>query len=188
MIRNVMHILTRVICFFFVSVPSIIYGISPYPFIPVGWVVRLLIGKPAFSFAAGVIALKLSTIALLLIVPTVLYLYVWKPLGWIFFIWMGLYLLSRLYSGVHKNQLVIVEAGKQLDAFAEKFKNTHVKYNPIATVITLLLSVASLFVGNYLGGEMGIWIGLIFAIVIWCFSPFVRETIIEKTGMENNQD
>jgi len=179
MIRKVMHYLARVICFFLVSVPSLVYGISPYLFIPIGWLIRLFIGRPVFSYKAGIIALKLSTLFLLLIVPTVLYLYVWELLGWIFFIWMGLYLLIRIYSGVHGKQQVVIEAWKHLDTLEEKYKHIYVKYNPIVTIITIILSLASIGVGYYFGGEKGLWIVISISAVVWCLSPFVREIIIE---------
>ena len=184
MIRNVMYFLTRVICFFLVSVPSLIYGISPYPFIPVGWLIRLFIGRPVFSYKAGIIALKLSTIFLLVIVPAMLYLYVWEPLGWIFFVWMASYLLSRIYSGVHEKEKMVIEAWKHLAALEEKYKHTYIKYNRIATVIAIFLNVASPVTGYYFGGEKGLWIGIAFAAVIWCLSPFTRVTIIEKSDKE----
>jgi len=181
MIRNVMHFLTRVILFFLITVPSLIYGISPHLLIPVGWLIRLFIGRPVFSYTTGVIVLKLSTILLLLIVPTVLYLYVGELLGWIFFIWIGLYLLIRIYSGVHEKEKVVIEAAKHLDDLEEKYKHRYIKYNPIVTIITIILSVASPVAGYYFGGEKGLWIGIAVSIVIWCLSPFARETIIEKT-------
>lgn len=189
MIRIIIYFLIRLILFFLVTVPSLIYGISPYLLIPVGWLIRLFIGRPVFSCTTGIIVLKLSTIFLLLIVPTVLYLYVWEPLGWIFFIWMGLYLLIRIYSGVHEKEKVVVEAAKHLDALEEKYKHTYIKYNPIVTIMTIILNVASPVAGYYFGGEKGLWIGIAISIVIWCLSPFARETIIEKTEMgSTNQD
>jgi len=147
MVRNVIYFLVRVILFFLITVPSLIYGITPHLLLPVGWIIRLFIGRPVLSYTTGVIVLKLSTIFLLLIVPTVLYLYIWEPLGWAFFIWIGLYLLSRIFSGEHEKERVIIEAAKHLDALEEKYKHTYIKYNPIVTIITMFLSSASLVAG-----------------------------------------
>jgi len=101
----------------------------------------LFIGRPVFSYKARVIILKLSTIFLLLLVPVILYLYVWELLGWIFFVWVAIYFLIRIYSGVHKKEKVVIEAWKQLEVLEEKYKRTYTKYNVSITFITIVLSV-----------------------------------------------
>jgi hypothetical protein len=182
MLRMILYILTRFILFFLVSLPSLIYGIFPWFLIPLGWLIRLFIGRPILSYKAGVIALKLSTIILLVVVPTILYLYLWEPLGWIFFSWMALYLVIRIYSGVHEKERVVIEAWKHLDALERKYERTYTKYNLIITLVTIILNVASLIGGYYLGGEKGLWTGVVISAVIWCLSPFARETIIDKSS------
>jgi len=185
-VKLVIQFLILLMAFFLVTVPSLIYGISGWLLIPVGWLVRLFIGRPAFSYKAGVIVLKLSTISLLLVVPAILYLYVWEPLGIIFFCWMGFYLLIRIYSGVHERERTAFEALKQLDALERKYENTYTKYNPGITIVTIVLNVAVPVAGYYLGGEKGLWIGIAISAVVWILSPFARETVIEKP-IEHNQ-
>ena len=185
-ITSIFTILIFPIIFLLVTIPSMIYGISTWLLLPVGFLLRLFIGRPTGT-KAGLITLKLSTIFLLVIVPAMLYLYVWEPLGWIFFVWMASYLLSRIYSGVHEKEKMVIEAWKHLAALEEKYKHTYIKYNRIATIIAIFLNVASPVTGYYFGGEKGLWIGIAFAAVIWCLSPFTRVTIIEKSETGNNQ-
>jgi len=185
-VKLIIHFLKLFIVVFLVTVPSLIYGISGWLLMPVGWLVRLFIGRPVFSYKAGVIVLKLSTIFLLLVVPAILYLYVWEPSGLIFFCWMGFYLLIRIYSGVHKRERTAFEALKQLDALERKYKHTHTKYNPSITIVTIVLNVAAPVAGYYLGGEKGLWIGIAISAVVWILSPFARETVTEKQ-VERNQ-
>lgn len=185
-VKLITRFLILLIVFFLVTIPSLIYGISGLLLIPVGWLVRLFIGRPVFSYKAGVIVLKLSTIFLLLVVPAILYLYVWEPSGLIFFCWMGFYLLIRIYPGVHKREKIAVEALKQLDALERRYEHTYTKYNPSITIVTIILNVAAPVAGYYLGGEKGLWIGIAISAVIWLLSPFARETVIEKP-VEGNQ-
>lgn len=182
MLRTIIYVTTRFILFFLVTLPSLIYGIFPWFLIPVGWLIRLFIGRPILSYKAGVIALKLSTIILLVVVPTILYLYLWAPLSWIFFAWMVLYLVIRIYSGEHEKERAVVEDWKHFDALERKYERTYTKYNLIITFVTLILNVASLTGGYYLGGEKGLWIGVAISAVIWCLSPFAKETIIDKSS------
>ncbi|MFC1981519.1 hypothetical protein ACFLVN_04680, partial [Chloroflexota bacterium] len=158
MIRTIMYVLILPIVFFLVTVPSLIYGISAWLLIPIGWLMRLFIGRPIFSYKAGLIALKLSTILLLLIVPTILYLYVLEPLGLIFFIWMALYLLIRIYSGVHEKEKIFIKAWKDLDALINQRGHAYTRHNLIITSITIILTVISLMLGYFYGGEAGLWI------------------------------
>ena len=109
MIRTIIYILVRFILFFLITIPSLVYGISAWLLVPIGWLIRLSIGRPVFSYLTGVIVLKLDTIFLLLIVPTILFLFAWKPLGVIFFLWMASYLLIRIYSGVHGKEKIAIE-------------------------------------------------------------------------------
>ncbi|GAI26988.1 unnamed protein product, partial [marine sediment metagenome] len=69
MIRTIIYILVRFILFFLITIPSLVYGISAWLLVPIGWLIRLSIGRPVFSYLTGVIVLKLDTIFLLLIVP-----------------------------------------------------------------------------------------------------------------------
>ena len=144
MIKDIIQILVFIISFFLITVPSLIYGISAWLLIPLAWLLRLLAQRPVFSNKAGIYSLKISTIFLLLVVPAIFYLFVWVPLGWIFFAWMGLYLLLRKYSGVHEKEKSAIEAWKHLDSLEQKFKRTYIKFNPVVTIITLLLTITAL--------------------------------------------
>jgi len=179
-VSTILYVLILVLLFFLVTVPSLIYGISSFILTPVGWLIRLFIGRPIFSYKAGVIALKMSTVFLLIIVPTILYFYVWEPLGWIFFSWIALYFLIRIYSGVHERERTIINAWKEFDVFINKYRRTYTKYNLPIAFITIILTIASPALGYFIGGNAGLLTGIVIAIIIWVLSPFARETIIEK--------
>ena len=183
-IRVIIYFLVRLVLFFLVTVPSLIYGVSAWLLVPVAWLIRLSIGRPIFSYTAGIIALKLDTIFVLLVVPTVLSLFIWKPLGVVFFVWMASYLLIRIYSGVHEKERVAIESWKHLDALEKKFERTYVKYNMTVTVVTIFMSLAAPVTGYYFGDEKGLWIGVALSVLIWWLSPFARETIVEKSDKE----
>jgi len=179
-LKVVMIILAVTLGFFLRTLPSIVYGITPYFLLPLGWLIRFFVGRPILSYKAGIIALKLSTVVLLVVVPSVLYIYVWKPLGWAFFAWMGLYLIIRLYSETHAKESDAIDAWKHLDALVAKHERTYTKFNPVLTIITVVLSIAAPILGYYLGKEQGLWFGVAVSAIIWCISPFARETIVEK--------
>ncbi len=103
----------------FITVPSIVYGISAYILLPIGFFLSLFTGKLP-EFRASLIAAKLIPTFLLLVVPLILYFYVWEPLGLAFFVWMVIYFLSRIYSGVHKREARIHEGWKEAKAIMEK--------------------------------------------------------------------
>lgn len=168
--------------FLLVTVPSILYGLSAWILIPVGILARHFMPRPTRT-KAMLITLKFTTIFLLFIMPVILYLYVWSPLGWIFFSWMALYFLSRFYSGAHKKELMIREGARDLEAFEERYKRTYVKNNLIVTLIIILLSATSLVVGYQLGGIRGLWIGVGISTVLLLVSP-LKETTVEKPQSE----
>lgn len=114
-----MGCLIAIVAFPFVTIPSIIYGISAYILLPVGFLFSIFTGKVS-GIRAGVIADKLSPIFLILGVPLILYFYVWEPLGWIFFAWMVIYFLSRIYSGVHKRDARIHEGWREAETLWDK--------------------------------------------------------------------
>jgi hypothetical protein len=171
-IKVVLYIIGIVIVLFLVTLPSLVYGIVPYFLAPVAWLIRLLLHRTVFSYKTGVLSLRLSTIVLLVIVPSILYLYVSQPLGWAFFAWMGLYLLIRIYSGVHGKEREAIHAWKHLDALTQ---NTYTRDNLVITFITIILNAAALASGYYFGKAQGLWIGVTISVVIWCISPFTRK-------------
>jgi hypothetical protein len=140
--------------------------------------------QPPFAYTTGLIAMKLSTISLLVVVPSVLYLYTWKPVGLIFFAWIGLYLLLRIYSGVHEREKLTMDAWKQLQAIEDKNKHTYVKRNLTVFGITLVLTVIALWVGYIVGGKLGFWIGVAISSVVWLISPYETK-VIEKSRDKN---
>ena len=177
-------IIQTIVAIIFVRIPSLIYGISAELLTPVAWLLRLFVGRPVFSYTAGIMALKLDTIFVLLIVPAILFIFTWKPLGVIFFVWMALYLLIRIYSGVHEKEKIAIDAMRHLDALEKKGNHIYVKYNMAVTAVTICLTLASPVAGYYIGGEKGLWIGIALSAVIWLLSPFARETIIDKSNKD----
>ena len=113
--------LVALFTFPFITVPSLIYVISGFILMPVGFILSIFTGKVS-GVRAWVIADKLSPIFLILGVPLIFYFYVWEPLGWAFFAWMILYFLSRIYTGVHKRDAKIHEGWREKEAIVEKFK------------------------------------------------------------------
>lgn len=177
-LRIVIRSLVYLLVFLLVSIPSILYGLSAWILMPIGLLSRHFMPRPTRTKEA-LITLKLTTIFLLLIVPAILYLYVWSPLGWIFFSWMALYFLSRFYSGAHKKELMIRKYWRGLEAFEERYKRTYVKNNLIVTLIIIILSTISLVFGYQLGGSSGLWIGVGISVVVLLISP-LKETTVEK--------
>ena len=171
-IKNVLYTLGFIALFLLVTLPSIIYGIVPYLLIPLTWVMRLLLHKPAFTYTSGILALRLSTIVLIVIIPSLCYLYVNEVLGWIIFAWMALYLLIRIYSGVHEKEKVAINAAKKLGTLT---KNANSKDNTVIAFITIILNLVALTCGYYLGKEQGLWIGVLISAIIWCLSPFANK-------------
>ena len=175
---SILEVVIILAVFPLVTIPSILYGLSAWVLIPIGLLSRHFMPRPTRT-KETLITLKFTKIFLLFIVPVILYLYVWSPLGWIFFSWMALYLLGRFYSGAHKKELMIREGAKGLEAIEERYKRTYVKNNLIVTLIIIILSAISLVLGYQLGGIKGLWIGVGLSIVILLISP-LKETTVEK--------
>ena len=99
-----MGFIVALFVFLFVTVPSIVFSISAWIFLPIGLFLRLF-GRSFFlrTFPSVFYNLILP-IFLILGVPLILYFYVWEPLGWIFFAWMIIYFIMRRFSGVHEWQ------------------------------------------------------------------------------------
>ena len=171
--------------FIFVTVPSVIYGLSAWVLIPIGLLSRQFMVRPTRT-KMGLVILKFPTVFLLIILPVILYLYVWEPLGWIFFGWMALYFLSRFYSGAHKRELLVRAGAKGLEDLEERYKRTYVKNNIIVSVIIIVLSAISLVVGYKIGGSVGLWIGVGFCILVLLISPLKESTVenIDKNDEE----
>jgi hypothetical protein len=173
-VKVILYIIVGIVTFILVTLPSIVYGIIPYFLIPIAWLIRLLLHRTVFSYKTGIVALRLSTIVLLVIIPSAFYLYVSKPLGWIFFAWMASYLVIRIYSGVHRKEGEAINAWKKLDALAQ---DTYTKDNLVTAIITIILNLAALACGYYLGKAQGLWIGAAIAIILWCISPYANKKV-----------
>ena len=87
MVKTIAQIIVTVIL---VTIPSLIYGVFSWLLMPIVWLLRLFIGRPVFSYTIGIMALKLDTVVVLLILPAILFVLISKPLGVIFFILMVL--------------------------------------------------------------------------------------------------
>ncbi len=168
-----------VFLFFFVIIPSLIYTIVSWLFIPLGWLILLVIGsRPVFSYKAAMIAYKLSTIFVLLIIPALLFIFTWKPLGIIIFFWFVIYLSIRIYSGVDEREKIVIDAVKHLESL--EFRSATVRYNKVIFPIMVLLSIASPLVGYYLGNNKGLWIGVAISAVAWILSSYAKEIVVTK--------
>ena len=119
----------------------------------------LFTGKPS-GIQVSLLALKLTPIFLIVALPVIFYFYVWELLGWIFFAWMLIYFLSRLYSGVHKKEKAMTEAWKEFASFTKQNVNTYVKNNPIIIAIITTLTIISILGGSLIGGLTGLRIGI----------------------------
>jgi len=170
--------LVALVVFPFITVPSITYGISGYLLLPVGFFLILFVGKPS-RIQDSLLALKLTPIFLIVLVPIVLYFYVWEPLSWIFFAWMLIYFLSRFYTGVHKKEVAMIHAWKEFAAFTEQNVQGHIRNNYKIIAIIAIVTITSILGGYLLGGLTGLRIGIFAAILNWFLTPYARETIKE---------
>lgn len=93
--------LIALVAFPLVTIPSIIYGITPYFLFPIGFILSLFTKQPSI-IKALIIATRITLPFLLFVVPLILYFLTWEPLGWIFFGWIALYLIIQIYSGASK--------------------------------------------------------------------------------------
>ena len=118
-----MSFLLLLLLFPFITIPSLIYGISGYILLPVGLLLRLLTGKPS-GIRASIIAIKLNPIFLLFGVPLIFYFYVWKPLAWIFFAWMTIYFVSRRFTGASQKKTQIMQGWEEADAIMRKLNDS----------------------------------------------------------------
>jgi len=120
--------------FLFVTAPSFLYSVSVWIFLPIGLFLRLFIGRSFIIRTWPSVLYKLILpIFLILGVPLIFYLYVWEPLGWIFFAWMIIYFIGRRWSGIHEWESAYIkstrwadldekEKGKEADALVQKYK------------------------------------------------------------------
>ena len=99
---------------------------------------------------------------------------------------MSLYLIIRVFSGVHEREHLVLKGAKELDNFLNTHGRSHTVYNIPIAIVTVALNILSPILGYLIGGENGLWIGVAISVAIWFFSPFARETIVEKTLTDNN--
>ena len=183
LIKGFIYGLSFLVGLIVIMFPSMLYGLSAWILMPVGLLSRHLMPRPTRTKEI-LFTLKFTTIFLLIIVPVILYIYVWPPLGWIFFGWMALYFLSRFYTGAHEKELMIREGAKGLEALEAEYKRTYVKNNLIVSVLIVVLSAISLVVGYQIGDIRGLWIGAGISTLVLLISP-LKETTIEKPKSED---
>jgi len=111
----------------FVTIPSVIYGVSHFLLmgilLPVGFLLSFLKGRLLYRKAilyADIIAVKLSPLFLILFIPIILYIYVWQIGGWIFFGWMIIYFISRKYSRVSIKHEQLTKTHKDFDVLLDR--------------------------------------------------------------------
>ena len=179
-IFNIIFIAMSLVAIILVAIPSNIYGFSLLLLTPVGYLLRMFIDRPTI-ISGPIIAEKIRTIFVLLIIPAVLYLYVWEPAGWIFFCWMASYLLIRFDSGVHQQEVEWTQKWKRWDAAMEQNRGYRIKHNLFITFIMIILSAISLVAGYQFGGSSGLWIGVGIATVIWLLNKFAQNIVVEKS-------
>lgn len=169
----------------FITIPSIIYGITPYFLFPISLFLLLFIGKPS-SIRVSLLSLKLTPVVLIVVLPIIFYFYTWEIFGWIFFAWMLIYYLSRWYTGVHQKELNIIKAWREFDSFAKQGVSTYIRHNPILIAIIIVLTILSILFGYLNGGLAGLGTGVFLAILIWWLTPYSKETIKEIKKEENH--
>jgi len=84
----------------FTTIPSIVYGICAWIFVPIGLFLRLFGRSFALRTYPWLLSKLILPIFLIIVVPSILYFYVWEPLCWIFFAWMIIYFIGRRWSGI----------------------------------------------------------------------------------------
>lgn len=186
-VATLLGCLGLLVAFLLVTIPSIIYGISGYILLPVGCFLVLFMGSFS-SIRASLIAFKLSTVFLIIVVPVILYFYVWEFAGWIFFFWMIIYFILRIYSGVHKKEVIMIQAWREFASFTEKNPYKYIRNHPKVIAISIVLSIISITVGYLIGGSVGLRIGIIVAILNWWLTPYTREAIVEIRSLEENKN
>lgn len=104
----------------FVTIPSLIYGISPLLLFPFGFLVTLLTFSTS-RVRAGAIADKIAPFFLILGLPAILYFWVSKPVGIGFSSWMIVYFAHRYITGAAARDSETMkrsfEAAKALEDF-----------------------------------------------------------------------
>jgi len=116
-----MSCLVLLLLFPFVTVPSIIYGLSAYLLLPLAFILSIFTGRPS-PLRASSISVWLVPIFLVVVVPVGLY-FLWWPLAIIFAAWMLLYLVGRRFSGVSERQRYTLEGWRQADVGLRSMKN-----------------------------------------------------------------
>ncbi len=149
-----------------VTIPSIIYGITPYFLFPVGFLLSLFTKQPS-TIKASIIAVKITPLFLLFIMPLVLYFFTCKPLGWIFFGWIALYLIIQIYSGASKKTDAILDSWKL--ALESDFYQTHlyVKEHKFLIMLGGVIALVSPIIGYLLSFDpfISLFVGLFLAII-----------------------
>ena len=84
----------------FTTIPSIVYGICAWIFVPMGLCLRLFGRSFALRTYPWLLFKLILPIFLIVVVPSILCFYVWEPLCWIFFAWMIIYFIGRRWSGI----------------------------------------------------------------------------------------
>lgn len=164
-LRVILITLILVLKIIFELLPSILYGITPYFFMPIGYMSGYFMKRPSPSKRL-IITLKFTTAFLIVIMPVILYLYVWKPLGFIFFAWIVIYFIIRFYSGAHEKERSIRHGAMGLNMLIEKHQLYYVENKPIIAVIVIVLTITSLLIGYLISGVNGLWVGSIIAFII----------------------
>jgi antitoxin HicB len=184
---NIIAIFGIAAAILFVSIPSHIYGISGFLLTPIILLSQMFVDRPNPAKVA-LIAVKVRTIFVLFIIPVLLFLYVWPPSGWIFFIWFATYLVTRRTSDVHRNSLSWNRRWGMMASSFDKYKGYTVTFNPFVLLITIVFTAAGLLSGYYFAGITGLWLGVIFAVLVWLLNPFLKNIVIDKSGNETPKD
>ena len=173
-LRVTILIVIIILKFIFELIPSLIYGISAWVLTPVGLLSGLFMRRPN-PYKKALFTFKFSTAFLIIILPVILYLFIWKPLGLIFMFWMVVYFVIRLFSGAHEKEQMIREGIKGMSAITEKYKPFYIKNNLTISVIIILLSIIPLIIGYFVGAENGLLIGGIIAVCILVIGQYQYE-------------
>jgi hypothetical protein len=149
-----------------VTIPSILYGISDYVLFPVGFLLSLFTKQPSI-IKSSIIATRITPFFLLFIVPFILYVFTWEPLGWIFFGWILLYLIISVYSGASKKRNAVTDSWKlALDnSFYQEY--LYIRERKAFVTLGIIITVASPIIGYFLNFDpfFALLIGLSLALI-----------------------
>jgi hypothetical protein len=100
----------------FIMIPSFIYMAGAWIFFPVGLGVRFFSRSFAIRYYPSLLFHILLPLFLIYELPYMLYVFVSKPAGWLFFAWMLIYFITRRFSGADALTAKSIDRAKRTGA------------------------------------------------------------------------